>query len=390
MITHQLTLKSLSSRLYRSIGLVLISLILSFAIVFIAYTAVGMKHGSDNVKARMGADIIVVPDGYGDDLEGILLTTSKNYFYMDDSILEDIRNVEGIGNVSPQTFLMTMEASCCDQSVQIIGIDTKSDFTVTPWLDDKFVDSLSEGEIIVGSNVGVREDNEFKMFGEPYKVAGILDQSGSSMDYSVFIDLSQMSTLMDYAEKAGQGVISEVNSHDVSAVLIKVEDTDEISSVVGRLSRVQGVDIVTAESVSARLTDGLNDMGRMYLAIVVIMILIGMLIMFLIHYITMNERKREIETLRIIGVTTRDIKKFLLEEVLVTSASGAVAGTLLGSFIFSIMFRLIEETKDIPFTAPHGGEMLLISLFAFVFIALIGPLTSFTGIRKICPEYVLE
>ena len=80
MISHKLTLKSLSSRLYRSIGLVLISLVLSFAVVFIAYTAVGMKHGSDNVKARMGADIIVVPDGYGDDLEGILLTTSKNYF----------------------------------------------------------------------------------------------------------------------------------------------------------------------------------------------------------------------------------------------------------------------------------------------------------------------
>ena len=390
MISHKLTLKSLSSRLYRSIGLVLISLILSFAVVFIAYTAVGMKHGSDNVKARMGADIIVVPDGYGDDLEGILLTTSKNYFYMDDTIVDEIRNVEGVSIASPQTFLMTMEASCCDQSVQIIGIDTESDFTVSPWLKDSYLDSLGEGEIIVGSNVGVREGNIFQMFGEPYPVAGILEQSGSSMDYTVFIDVSQMETLMEYAQKAGQGVISEVNSQDVSAVLIKVEDDAEVSSVVGRLTRLQGVDIVTAERVSARLTSGLNSMGRLYLLIVAITLLIGMLIMFLIHYITLNERVKEVQTLRILGVTTESIKAFLLEEVLITSAAGAVIGTLLGSFAFYIMFRLIEETSDIPFTSPHVSEMLLIPAGAIVLIALAGPLTSFTGIKKLCPEYVLE
>ena len=390
MISHKLTLKSLSSRLYRSIGLVLISLVLSFAVVFIAYTAVGMKHGSDNVKARMGADIIVVPDGYGDDLEGILLTTSKNYFYMDDTVVDEIRNVEGVGIASPQTFLMTMEASCCDQSVQIIGIDTKSDFTVSPWLEDGYLDSLSEGEIVVGSNVGVREGNIFQMFGEPYPVAGILDQSGSSMDYTVFIDVSQMETLMEYAQKAGQGVISEVNSHNVSAVLIKVEEDAEVSSVVGRLTRLQGVDIVTTETVSARLTSGLNDMGRLYLLIVVITVLIGMLIMFLIHYITLNERSKEVETLRILGVTTKSIKAFLLEEVLITSAAGAILGTLIGSLSFYVMFRLIEETSEIPFTSPDLLEMLLIPTAAFLLIALAGPLTSYTGIRKLCPEYVLE
>ena len=40
--------------------------------------------------------MIVVPEGYGDDLEGILLTTSKNYFYMDEDVLEEIEKIDGI------------------------------------------------------------------------------------------------------------------------------------------------------------------------------------------------------------------------------------------------------------------------------------------------------
>ena len=122
----------------------------------------------------------------------------------------------------------------------------------------------------------------------------------------------------------------------------------------------------------------------------VITVLIGMLIMFLIHYITLNERSKEIETLRILGVTTKSIKAFLLEEVLITSAAGAILGTLIGSLSFYVMFRLIEETSDIPFTSPDLLEMLLIPTAAFLLIALAGPLTSYTGIRKLCPEYVLE
>ena len=178
---------------------------------------------------------------------------------MDETVVDEIGAVEGVEVASPQTFLMTLEASCCDQSVQIIGIDTESDFTVSPWVDGKYIDSLKSGQIIVGSDVGVREDQSFQMFGVPYEVAGILDKSGSSMDYCVFIDRGEMETLMEQAEAAGQGVIAEVNSDDVSAVLIRTKGVEDDSAIVGKLSRIDGIDVVTSESVSSRLTEGLHD-----------------------------------------------------------------------------------------------------------------------------------
>ncbi len=131
---HRLIRKSIGSKIYRSIGLVLIGVILSYALVFVSLVSVGMEHGTKNVANRMGADLIVVPKGSGKDLERLLLTAKKNYFYMDESVLDKIVNTKGVAKVSPQTFLMTMEASCCDQSVEIIGVDMDSDFTITPWM----------------------------------------------------------------------------------------------------------------------------------------------------------------------------------------------------------------------------------------------------------------
>ena len=131
-ILHKLIFKSISSKMYRSIGLILIGLVLSYATVIISLTAFGMEHGSKNAAERMGADIIVAPKGYGEDMEGILLTTKKSFFYMDSSVVDEIRDTDGVETASPQTFLMTLESSCCDQPVQIIGIDNDSDFVVTP------------------------------------------------------------------------------------------------------------------------------------------------------------------------------------------------------------------------------------------------------------------
>lgn len=389
-LSLKLASKSIFSKILRSMGLITISLIMSFTVALIGLISFGMQHGSDNVKARMGADMIVVPEGYGDDLEGILLTTSKNYFYMDEDVLEEIKKIDGIEVASAQTFLMTLEASCCDQSVQIIGIDTDTDFTVSPWIDGQFLTSLKSGQIIVGSDVGVREDDSFQMFGETYEVAGILDKSGSSMDYSVFIDRSSMDTLMQQAQDAGQGVIADVNSDDVSAVMIRTKGIEDDSAIVGKLSRIEGVDVVTSESVSSRLTEGLRDMRTVYIVIIVILFAVGIIMMFLIHYMTLNERKSEITTLRVLGVSGKDIRAFLIKEILILSSIGAVLGTSIAALSFTVLFRLIDVLTDVPFTMPHGGETALILITDLVVIAVLGPLCAVSGIRKICPDYILE
>ena len=386
-ILHKLIFKSISSKLYRSIGLILIGLVLSFAMVIISLTAFGMEHGSRNAAERMGADIIVAPKGYGEDVEGILLTTKKSFFYMDASVVEDISGIEGVEAVSPQTFLMTLDASCCDQPVQIVGIDMDSDFVVTPWIDKKYLKSLEDGALIVGSKVNVTS-GVFKMFGKEYQVAASLDESGSSMDATVFVNINRIGNIMEDAQKAGQGVIAEVNSKDVSVVCIKVSEKEKIPVVVARLSRLKDVDIVTTESVSSKLFSGLKDTYVVYAVVIALMVIISVFLLFMIHYITLNDRKKEVEILRTIGIGRKKIKTFLMCEVLWTSAPGALIGTAFGFLSFIVLLQFIEATTKIPFTAPRLGEDVAVVMAAFLLTTVLGPLCALFSIKKLCPENV--
>lgn len=387
---HRLIRKSIGSKIYRSIGLVLIGVILSYALVFVSLVSVGMEHGTKNVANRMGADLIVVPKGSGKDLERLLLTAKKNYFYMDESVLDKIVNTKGVAKVSPQTFLMTMEASCCDQSVEIIGVDMDSDFTITPWIDNKYLKSIENGEVIVGSKVDIREDRTFKMFGKVFKVASVLEESGTSMDETVFVSRNKMDEIMTLAKAAGQGMIKDVTQKDISAVLVKVKDGVDLQRITATLAEIEGVDIVSKDTVSEKLTGSLKDMYIPCIIFSVTIIIVTVLLLYIIYFIIIRDRKKEIEVLRIIGISRKDVKSILRNEIIFISVVGSAIGTLFGTISFFVMFELIDNVSNVPFTYPSLQESVLIIAIVFILTAGLGPVCSTVSIRKICPKEILE
>lgn len=387
---HRLITKSISSKIYRSIGLVLIGVILSYALVFVVFFSLGMEHGTRNVANRMGADIIVVPKGSGKDLESLLLTAKKNYFYMDKSVLNDIWKIKGVEKVSAQTFLMTMEASCCDQSVEIIGIDMDSDFTITPWIDKEYLKSIENGEIIVGSKVAIKENKTFKMFGKEFRVSSVLEESGSSMDETVFVSRKRMDEIMSDAKKAGQGMIKEVTDHDISAVLIKVQDGVDLHRVTAGLAGIEGIDIVNRDTVTGKLSSGLKDMYIPCLIFSITLIIVTLSLLYIIYYITIRERKKEIEILRIIGVSRKNVKGILRKEIILISIVGSSIGTMFGTLSFFVLFAVIDNVSKVPVALPTVKENILTCVLVFLFAAGLGPICSSLSIAKVCPKEILK
>ena len=387
---HRLIAKSISSKIYRSIGLVLIDVILSYALVFVGFFSLGMEHGTRNVADRMGADIIVVPKGSGKDLESLLLTAKKNFFYMDKSVLNEIEKTKGVEKVSAQTFLMTMEASCCDQSVEIIGVDMDSDFTITPWVDKEYLKSIENGEIIVGSKVAIKENKTFKMFGKEFKVSSVLEESGSSMDETVFVSRKRMDEILSDAKKAGQGMIKEVTDNDISAVLIKVQDGVDLQRVTAGLAGIEGIDIVNRDTVTGKLSSGLKDMYIPCLIFSITLIIVTLSLLYIIYYITIRERKKEIEILRIIGVSRKNVKGILRKEIILISIVGSSIGTLFGTLSFFVLFAVIDNVSKVPVALPTVKENILIGVLVFLLAAGLGPICSSFSIAKVCPKEILK
>ena len=136
----KLPLKNIISYKKRTIGLILILVILTMSLFGGSIFIKSLNNGLDSLNERLGADIIVLPkDAESEvDLQNLLLQGTPGYFYMDKSILNDLESIEGVDRISAQYFLVSANADCCSVKVQIIGFDEETDFTIKPWLHESY------------------------------------------------------------------------------------------------------------------------------------------------------------------------------------------------------------------------------------------------------------
>ena len=117
----------------------------------------------------MGADIIVIPNGYEEDLKTAMFTGKACTIYFEGNWAEKLSSVEGVKKASPQLYLATMTDSlCCVGGNQLIAYDEDTDFVVKSWLNED--GKLKKDEVIVGSDLIVGQDGMVKYFNYPLKV----------------------------------------------------------------------------------------------------------------------------------------------------------------------------------------------------------------------------
>ena len=145
----------------------MLTAVLSFALFVSSFLMASLQNGLKSLEGRMGADLIIVPEGYDAKITDAILRGEPNTFFLDESVMEEISKLDGVEKVSPQFFLATLTAGCCSFPIQIIGIDMAKDFTVAPWLESEINAPLGDREIVVGSNVRGDYHEQVKFFNKP-------------------------------------------------------------------------------------------------------------------------------------------------------------------------------------------------------------------------------
>ena len=108
-----LALKNMKRKPGRTAALILLAAFLAFSVFGGSLVIMSLQNGLTSYEARLGADIIIVPNqarSHGS-IESILLQGIPGYFYMDDSILEKARNTEGVEIATPQFYLASASGS---------------------------------------------------------------------------------------------------------------------------------------------------------------------------------------------------------------------------------------------------------------------------------------
>src|SRR5262244_1744641 len=151
---------------------------------------------------RLGADMLVVPEGALTNITAALLTAEPTDLTLDESELARLEAIKGVRQVAPQLVFRTDASGYRggSDSVDVIAFDPARDFTVQPWLEQRLRRPIRKGDVIVG---GRRDDAlgaELLLFGRPVTVYGKLGKTGVGTHeralFMTFETLSEMRLTM--------------------------------------------------------------------------------------------------------------------------------------------------------------------------------------------------
>ncbi|MFA5069888.1 MAG: ABC transporter permease [Patescibacteria group bacterium] len=298
----------------------------------------------------------------------IMITPLTGHDFISDAsaVTEKIKKLENVSGVSAQTYVSgNLEYNGIKGSWPILAIDPTAEKTVTnvseKMTSGEYLDSDDTDKIIIGRQIAGGQDVEMDAFS--FKNARVGDRVTLNLGqttkeftikgifYTKFIDTDQRAFITD---KAWQEINPQADDK-ATAIIVRLAKRDGEQAIES--IKAAGVDetFVTWEDVS-----GLMDtVTGSFLSINVLLTFVGTLIaaitIFIVIYIDITNKKRQIGILRAIG-----IKPYIIRVTYIIQTSiYSVSGVLLGSLIFFAI--LVPYFQRFPFVLPIGDAVLVVN-----------------------------
>jgi len=361
---------------------------LVFALSFVTRVNASIKLTSD----RLGADLLIVPTGARGAAEDILIENRATSFYMNKSIVDRIKKVEGIDKVSYQTYLVTIAGLCCSvPESMVVAFNQESDFIVTPWLKNKLGRKLQKGEAIVGSesayniNLGLVE-MEAKLFGNVFKMVGVLDKTGSGLDTAVFMGDENIEAIIRNSK-------ADIKPDQISVIFAKIKKGADLYKVMSEIENsIIEVDVMMRKDIGKSLLSSLGDISKIFYLTMVLSTVLSLFLVWAIFTAIANERAREIGIMRALGAKEAHVVKLFLFEVLVLGAVGSVVGIVAGTSLTVLMAKSFSILKNLPvdLEIPVRIGIAFIGLLFGTGICVLGALSPLQRLKKLEPLLVIK
>jgi putative ABC transport system permease protein len=363
MDLYRLTLRNIAGNAFRSWVVALCALLISSLALATSLIMIGAESSLRLAIERLGADLIVVPEGAAPRVESALLMGHTTRVWMPSSTLERIAAMPGVEAVSPQIYLASLtNASCCSVSdMFLIVYDPKTDFVVKPWLEKTIGGELQLGEVIGGTNVFIPPDEQdIRLYGYHVKLKGNMEPTGTGLDQSLFLT---METAQEMARVSLTDAIQplEIPKDSISAVMVKLEpDYNPYAAALEIMDRMRDVTPIVSPDMFQTYRSQLKGLLSGVLVVMVITLLFSELLIGLVFSMAANERRRELGVLRAMGATRGFVFQSLLAEAGLLALNGGLAGVVL-TFLVIVLFRkLIIASLGIPFLLLPPPALLLL------------------------------
>ena len=381
-----LALQNLGRRKARSL-LLIMAVAVASGVVFTGATLMRSIDSSMAVGfTRLGADMMVVPEGALTNITAALLTVEPTDLVLDQDLFAKA-SLASVSRAAPQKIARVEHSGIGSHhdSVDLIGFDPALDFTVRPWLVEKINRDMRQGDVILGAARDAPLGSELLIFGKPHTVYGRLGKTGvGTHERGVFMTFDTLEALAGsihgHGHGHGGGPPAVLQKGKVSGFLVELAPgATPLQARFAILSTLKGVKVVTGDSTMSGIRQGLAALLNGILALMVLMFASTALMVSVLFSAIVTERRGELGLLKAIGARRGQIVGMMVIEAVIATGAGGVLGVVLGVLVMRLYERSLVyylENIGVPFVWLDGPRMVIVAVAAVVMASIIGALGS--------------
>ncbi|MEG3007376.1 MAG: ABC transporter permease, partial [Oscillospiraceae bacterium] len=122
-----------------------------------------------------------------------------------------------------------------------------------------------------------------------------------------------------------------------------LSSNEEVTTKLLETDAVNGVNFLT--TMSARFDDMLGKINYIVYVLIVAAALLAFVVLYNLTNININERIKEIATIKVLGFYDREVAAYIYRESIILSAIGALMGLVLGVFLHR--FVILQAESDV-------------------------------------------
>jgi putative ABC transport system permease protein len=330
-------------------GLLAITLGIAVIVAIQSVSVVSEQNVARNLD-NLGANILVLPQGasiddyYTCDIDAPTLPMD----YVERILTSTI---SGVDNMSPK---LTRRVKAAGQDVVLTGILPKSEIASKPlWqtagligteiktacapdqaanqshgmedekLKRKVIDTLNFNDCMAGSQVATKlklsANSRVNIMGKDFRVVKILPETGTVDDDRIFANLKDVQQLL--------GIENQVSAIEIMGCCNAISE-----GLLGQLRNIlPDTRITTIGQIVSTQIETNQLMKKITLVMLIIIFFVGGISIGNYTWANVNERKREIGILRMMGAGRAVIYRMFLLKALLLGITGGILGYLLGT-----------------------------------------------------------
>ena len=409
----RLAAQNVGRRLLRSLFLglaVMIAVGVGFSGAVLGWT---LRDGVTTSFSRMGADLVIVPQGALVNITSTLLTVQPTDLDIDGSLGETLRALPGMAKVAPQRLV---RAATEGRAINLIAYDPARDFTVESWLPEGQQTSPDPLGLLVGARGAEKPGDTLTICGRTLTVARRLGQTGvGPVDELQFISFAGLDQLVAAARQvrlarpaaeAGQGgrhehhgaaeCLPDLAPGRVTAYLIQLAPGASPEQARFAIGQIPGVKIVAGNAV---LTAARQSLGTLFWGVAAFAGLLVLALLFVVSLLfsaIVQERYREIGVLRAMGAGPGQIIGLTLMEAVLLTGMGSLLGVGFGFLLIFVSARSLGfyfASLGVPFGGPPDAFIwaaAILSMSCGVLLGVIGALIAGRWALRLEPYRMIQ